>query len=371
MGKFGSPQIGVFSPEGNNYDDPNLNKCVNCGALFQGGVCPICKTACVPEMMAGNRKKKSKPAKKKSKLWIILVVILAVVGILVFVLNKLTDKISDNSPNDMLAVVTNAPKFDKDSYNSGIGYEELYRYPDKYKGEKVKITGLVYVAVDGEPNSAIITDQSGLFNWFCVTYTSKESEARLMSGNIVTVYGKGNGLFDYDWMTVPWVSADLIELDPISTGKDEDIHQEETARETTKKPEPETIEFEFGETIEIGNWQVTVTDYAITHVGQAGTVFSDRDSISVYITIKNIGSEKRSLYNDMSFSLVYDGKYTYTPDDSFGINDAVPVMGNDNGYYYFYIPKEICESDMQVEAVITAKNTGENLTIYRAKYPAK
>ncbi len=36
---------------------PELNKCPKCGAFFDGDVCPICKTVCPPEMMAGTRKK--------------------------------------------------------------------------------------------------------------------------------------------------------------------------------------------------------------------------------------------------------------------------------------------------------------------------
>ena len=71
----------------------------------------------------------------------------------------------------------------------------------------------------------------------------------------------------------------------------------------------------------------------------------------------------------MSFSLVYDGKYTYELDGLFGIDETVTVMGKDEGYCYFYIPKEISDSDMQVEVLITTKNKEEGVTIYRAKCP--
>lgn len=370
MGKYGSPQVGLFAKSNEDYDRPDLNKCPDCDVYFSSDICPVCKKVCPEEMRAGNRETKTIRKNKSSKLKkTIISVFFAVSALIVFsviLFGAACEWISRE--NESLNSVSQTTKFSKDDYNSEIGYEELYRYPEKYKGEKVKISGLVYVAVDGDSNAAIITDQSGLLNWFCVTYTSNESEARLMSGDIVTVYGKGNGLFDFDWMSVPWISADLIELEPTSA---EDIRKDTPSQDMTPKMEPEIIEFEFGEEIEIGNWKVNVTEYAITNFGKEGTAFSDTNSISLYVKIKNTGSEKRAICEDMFFSLVYDGKYTYTPDYTFGINDAVPVMGNDNGYFYFYIPKEICESDMRVEVVITAKNAENNPAMYMAKSPAK
>ena len=42
MGRFGSPQIGYLRDNDDN-DIPELNKCPDCGAFFDGDICPICK----------------------------------------------------------------------------------------------------------------------------------------------------------------------------------------------------------------------------------------------------------------------------------------------------------------------------------------
>lgn len=62
MGRFGSPQIGYLRDNDDN-DIPELNKCPDCGAFFDGDICPICKKVCPEEMKAGNRR----PPKKRKK----------------------------------------------------------------------------------------------------------------------------------------------------------------------------------------------------------------------------------------------------------------------------------------------------------------
>ena len=54
--------LGAFDDDVENFDNPELNKCPDCGSFFAGENCPICGKLCPPEMRAGNR-----PAVKKKK----------------------------------------------------------------------------------------------------------------------------------------------------------------------------------------------------------------------------------------------------------------------------------------------------------------
>ena len=62
MGRFGTPQLGYLR-DNNDNDIPELNKCPDCGAFFEGDICPVCKKVCPEEMKAGNRK----PPKKRRR----------------------------------------------------------------------------------------------------------------------------------------------------------------------------------------------------------------------------------------------------------------------------------------------------------------
>lgn len=64
MGRFGTPQLGYLR-ENDDNDIPELNKCPECGAFFDGDVCPVCKTVCPEEMKAGNRKVQKKRKRRE------------------------------------------------------------------------------------------------------------------------------------------------------------------------------------------------------------------------------------------------------------------------------------------------------------------
>lgn len=223
MGKFGSPQIGVFSPDGNNYDDPNLNKCVNCGALFQGEVCPICKTACAPEMTAGKRKtakKASDPVKTRKpdkalgcSIWIFITIITISVLAILFASND-----SDGTSSHSTEYV---PKeIDKSEYYTIYGYDTLARYPDDYKGTKVKLIGEVVQTIETEGNDwvniRLATDNYGKKVFYCV-YHKDMINGRLLEEDEVIVYGVAEGLYTYEsvmgqQITIPLIYVDAIEF---------------------------------------------------------------------------------------------------------------------------------------------------------------
>ena len=224
MGKFGSPQIGVFSPDGSDYDDPNLNKCINCGALFQGKICPICKTECAPEMMAGARKakKESTPPERKSGGMIVLFYILLIVGLIFFISMILT---SHQQSGDSSSAQNNFSTFetkqiDKTEYYAIYGYETLARYPDDYKGTKGRLSGKVLQTVESEGSDWVTmrfaTDNTNKHVFYC-TYHKKMLDVRLLEGDMIVVYGVANGLKTYEsssgqQITIPKITVDAIEL---------------------------------------------------------------------------------------------------------------------------------------------------------------
>ncbi|MBQ2768085.1 MAG: hypothetical protein IJF49_08440 [Clostridia bacterium] len=389
MGKYGSPQVGIFAKGNEDYDRPDLNKCPDCGVYFSSDICPICKKVCPEEMRAGNRESKSirnnKSNRLKKKIISIFIIVIALFvfgvvllgGVCGWINGDIESIVNGNAEmtknNDQTVSwpketggssiessnpIGSTTKFSKESYNSGLGYEELYRYPGMHKGEKVKIFGYVYLVVDGDPNIAIITAENRPFDLICITYTDKATGSRLMSGDIITVYGKGNGLFENEYMTLPWISADLIEIES-EKGENEEKNSEEVKEQV--------IEFSFGDTIEIGDWQVTLKKYTRQkEVNYDGTI-----SNTLYVAAKNIGTEDNKVGWDLSFSIIYDGKYKYTPNASMGMSDIVPALGTSDGYYYFYIPEEACNSDMDVDIVINYENEEGKDVTYKAKYIKK
>ncbi len=102
MGKFGSPQLGVFADGNKPYDDPKLNKCPSCGALFSSEKCPICGTIC-PDNMRANKRTYSKAVKRSHDALSFIVKIAIICVIFTFIgyyaYNLNTDNINDQQKN--------------------------------------------------------------------------------------------------------------------------------------------------------------------------------------------------------------------------------------------------------------------------------
>lgn len=136
MGKYGSPQIGVFSNDNAEYDRPDLNKCPDCGVYFASDICPVCKKICPTEMRAGNRKpiKSSKRRLNRLKKEICSILVIALVfllggfilctvfpelGELIGVEETFNDEAEKSSVTTKSNLVVFAPKDEEKFGNSG------------------------------------------------------------------------------------------------------------------------------------------------------------------------------------------------------------------------------------------------------------
>ena len=107
-----------------------------------------------------------------------------------------------------------------------ISYEELARYPDKYKGQYVKFRGEVIQVIEGGLFTTKyafrinVTQQGSYYTYWddtvYVTYKPKSSdEAKILEDDIVTFYGVFDGDYTYTTVlgarvTVPSVDAEYI-----------------------------------------------------------------------------------------------------------------------------------------------------------------
>ena len=105
-----------------------------------------------------------------------------------------------------------------------LSYQEVARYPNKYKGQPIQIYGKVNQIIPGSGNSIIMqihTKKDDYFDIylgdvFSVEYTRTPNEARIIEDDIVRVYGTFTGIEEYDTVlgttdSVPSISAKIIE----------------------------------------------------------------------------------------------------------------------------------------------------------------
>lgn len=102
-----------------------------------------------------------------------------------------------------------------------ISYDELARNPDTYEGQYVKFTGEVIQVQEGILNVFRINvteDEYGFWDdTVLVYYMYGDGESRILEDDIVTFYGKYNGLETYESIlgqsiTIPSVGASYIDI---------------------------------------------------------------------------------------------------------------------------------------------------------------
>lgn len=106
---------------------------------------------------------------------------------------------------------------EKQSYETGITYEQLARTPDKHVNEKVKFEGKVIQVIEGAVlNKLRFAVNSDYSHIVLITYSKDLVSSRILKDDILTVYGKSRGLSSYrsvlgTKITIPSIEAVEIE----------------------------------------------------------------------------------------------------------------------------------------------------------------
>lgn len=132
--------------------------------------------------------------------------------------------------------VTCSTPFDKEAYKEKcefISYDELARYPDKYKGKDIVLYGQVLQVIDGDEGKMqmrIATKDSGYGNWYddvvYAGYTYENGEGRILEDDMISVYGSYYGLFTYtstsgSSITVPGIVVKAVGNEAVAVKEEE------------------------------------------------------------------------------------------------------------------------------------------------------
>jgi hypothetical protein len=158
-------------------------------------------------------------AKKKGKGCLIAAVIIAIVIILIIAVPSLGGGVI--TPSDSGTKQSQTAEEYK-AQCKDISYSDLARKPDSYKGQYIKFTGeIIQVLESGKESQYRINVTKGEYDLWddtvFVTYQNKDGNERFLEDDIVTFYGKYQGLLKYESIlgqeiSVPSCSAGYIDL---------------------------------------------------------------------------------------------------------------------------------------------------------------
>ena len=105
----------------------------------------------------------------------------------------------------------------KGQYSADYSYQQLARNPDAYLNQKVKFSGEVLQADNGDPSYIRLAVNSDYDSVLFVTFDPDIIDYNLLENDQVTVYGVDLGEYTYETVlgasvTIPWVQADMIEI---------------------------------------------------------------------------------------------------------------------------------------------------------------
>lgn len=168
----------------------------------------------------------SRPRKPWYKKWWVWVIIGVAINIaLLLVLPKTQTETTKPTQNSTQATTENKTEFINSCRN--IDYKTLARNPDKYKGEKFKLTGKVIQVMDSnswfEGSTSLQIEITAKENQFAdggyiwndaiaAKVTIPEGEDRILEGDIIDFYGVCEGLYTYRTVLGDNNSVPLIDI---------------------------------------------------------------------------------------------------------------------------------------------------------------
>ena len=202
MGAYGSPDLSKVEQNTNNIEK-NLIYCEKCGFRFSKKIkkCPQCCT------------KHSQRFYNKWWFWLFVVIV-------IFAFYPAQNNIEDvNIQSEQTAI-------SEDEYKSNCGtvnYTDVARNPNNYIGESVVFKGKV-VQIQENGNNVILRvnvteGEYGIWDdTLYIEYKRKsENESRVLEDDIITVYGKMNGIKNYqavmgNQISIPYLLAEYIDI---------------------------------------------------------------------------------------------------------------------------------------------------------------
>lgn len=181
-----------------------------------------------------------KPIYKKWWFWVIIVLVISAIG----GVNNVNDKNSSSgnveTGNTTYSIIettttekTKSPKEIKKEYINScktITFDKLGRNPNKYKGEKFKITGEVIQVQEGWGDSVDLRinmtkttyeyiDEVTWSDTIYATVEIGENEDKILENDIITIYGECEGDYTYESIMGSNVTLPKINVEYFKIGK--------------------------------------------------------------------------------------------------------------------------------------------------------
>ena len=100
-----------------------------------------------------------------------------------------------------------------------VGYKSVARNPEKYEGDKIKISGKVLQVTEGDYgiNSLRVATSGGYDNVYLVSYDSDELSQNILEDDKVTIWGECTGTTSYTTVlgatiTIPSMNAKYFSI---------------------------------------------------------------------------------------------------------------------------------------------------------------
>lgn len=207
MGVYGSPEL-----NNNNIPtyDKNLVFCSSCGMRYSKKIkkCPQCGKKC------------AQPFYNKWWFW-------AVVAIVIFALSPQQSNVETQNNNDTKDIEIVSPVVSEEEFKANcemVPYDDVARKPGDYTGTQVVFSGKVIQVVQEGDNKTILrvnVTQTKYGAWddtLYVEYKRKaDNESRILEDDIITLYGKMNGIKSYtsvlgNEVSIPYILVEYIEI---------------------------------------------------------------------------------------------------------------------------------------------------------------